>query len=56
MIPQTEAERLCDRIAIIHDGHILACASLAQLRETTGEHYLEDIFVLYVKTAAQATI
>lgn len=52
----SEAERLCDRIAIIHDGHILACAGLAKLREITGEHYLEDIFVLYVKTADPTTI
>src|SRR5262245_33608132 len=45
----SEAERLCDRIAIIHGGHILACDTLANLRETTHQHYLEDIFVLYVK-------
>src|SRR6202007_1727409 len=31
----SEAERLCNRIAIIHDGRILACASLAELRNTT---------------------
>jgi len=48
----SEAERLCDRIAIIHYGHILASASLAELRKVTGEHYLEDIFVLYVKAAS----
>jgi sodium transport system ATP-binding protein len=45
----SEAEKLCDRIAIIHDGRILACESLAALREATGQHYLEDIFVHYVK-------
>jgi sodium transport system ATP-binding protein len=44
-----EAEKLCDRIAIIHGGRILACDTLAALRETTGAHYLEDIFVHYVK-------
>src|SRR5262252_414711 len=49
----SEAERLCDRIAIIHAGHILASASLAELRNTTGEHYLEDIFVLFVRAAQQ---
>jgi sodium transport system ATP-binding protein len=51
----SEAERLCDRIAIIHGGHILASGTLAALRESTGQHYLEDIFVQYVK-AAQAAI
>lgn len=44
----SEAERLCDRIAIIHGGRIHACGSLEQLREATGQRYLEDIFVHYV--------
>ncbi len=45
----SEAEKLCDRIAIIHDGRILACDTLDGLRRATGTHYLEDIFVCYVK-------
>jgi sodium transport system ATP-binding protein len=45
----SEAEKLCDRIAIIHGGHILACDTLDGLRQETGQHYLEDIFVRYVK-------
>jgi len=45
----SEAEKLCDRIAIIHTGRILACDTLEQLRLATGAHYLEDIFVHYVK-------
>ena len=49
----SEAERLCDRIAIIHGGHILACDTLAGLREATHQHYLEDIFVLYVKAGQE---
>jgi len=48
----SEAEKLCDRIAIIHGGRILACDTLANLRISTGEHYLEDIFVHYVKDPA----
>jgi sodium transport system ATP-binding protein len=44
----SEAERLCDRIAIIHSGRIPACDTLAGLRDRTGQHYLEDIFVHYV--------
>jgi len=50
----SEAERVCDRIAIVNGGRILACDTLAALRETTQQHYLEDIFVRYVK-AGQAT-
>jgi sodium transport system ATP-binding protein len=49
----SEAERLCDQIAIIHGGHILASDTLAALRQATGQHYLEDIFVLYVKAGQE---
>ena len=41
----SEAQKLCDRIAIIHQGRIHACDTLAQLRAATGLYYLEDIFV-----------
>jgi sodium transport system ATP-binding protein len=40
-----EAEKLCDTIAIIHQGRILAEGTLAQLRERTGAQDLEDVFV-----------
>ena len=40
----SEAERLCDRIAIIHEGTIRAEGTLDELRAATGEHYLEDVF------------
>lgn len=39
-----EAEKLCDRIAIMHRGHILSEGSLAQLRERHGENDLEELF------------
>lgn len=41
----SEAEKLCDRLAVIHRGKILACGTLDELRETSGQHYLEEIFV-----------
>jgi sodium transport system ATP-binding protein len=47
----SEAERLCDRIAIIHRGRIHACDTLDRLRAATGRHYLEDIFVQVVEQA-----
>lgn len=50
----SEAERLCDRIAIIHGGRILACDTLAGLRSATGQHYLEDIFVHFAKGMSMA--
>jgi len=39
-----EAERLCDRLAIMHRGRILAAGSLEQLRHQFGEHDLEELF------------
>jgi sodium transport system ATP-binding protein len=48
----SEAEKLCDRIAIIHRGRIHACDTLDALRAATGQRYLEDIFVHYVEKAA----
>ncbi len=45
----SEAEQLCDLIAIIHHGQILATGTLEELRETTGLHYLEDIFVRFAR-------
>ena len=45
----SEAEKLCDRIAIIHKGRILACDTLDNLRLATAERYLEDIFIHFVK-------
>src|SRR5687768_8005096 len=39
-----EAERLCDRIAILHRGHILAEGTLGDLQDRHGEHDLEELF------------
>lgn len=47
----SEVERLCERIAIVHRGRLLAMGTLAELRDLTGQHYLEDIFVGYVTEA-----
>jgi sodium transport system ATP-binding protein len=40
-----EAEKLCDTIAIIHQGRIMAEGTLGQLRAQTGAQDLEDVFV-----------
>ncbi|MBN1827083.1 MAG: ATP-binding cassette domain-containing protein [Candidatus Eisenbacteria bacterium] len=45
----SEAERLCDRIAVIHRGRILAVGSLEDLRRETGERFLEKIFLSLVR-------
>jgi sodium transport system ATP-binding protein len=40
-----EAERLCDNIAIIANGRIVACGTPADLMAQTGKDNLEDAFV-----------
>ena len=40
----TEAEILCDRLAIIHSGKILACDTLDGLKLRTGKQSLVDVF------------
>ena len=39
-----EAERLCDRLAIIHRGHVLAEGPLESLRDQHHERDLEELF------------
>jgi sodium transport system ATP-binding protein len=39
-----EAERLCDRVAIMHEGRLLAEGTLDQLRHEHGQEDLEDLF------------
>jgi sodium transport system ATP-binding protein len=39
-----EAERLCDRVAVIHRGRLLAEGSLAELSAEHGENDLEELF------------
>ena len=44
-----EAERLCDRIAIMHRGRILAEGTLAELREAHQEPDLEELFFRLIR-------
>ena len=48
----SEAEKLCDTIAIVNRGRILASGSLEDHRAATGKHYLEDIFVHHLRDGA----
>ena len=45
----SEVERLCDRIAIIHKGQLCAVGTLEELRQKTGHHYMEEIFMSLVE-------
>ncbi len=41
----SEAERLCDHIGILHEGVLRGLGTLEELRDQTGERYLEGIFI-----------
>ncbi len=43
-----EAERLADRIVLIHRGQVLATGTLEEMRAETNQVDLDDIFVHYV--------
>lgn len=45
----SEAERLCDRIAILNRGAILDIGTLEELRTRSGERFLEKIFLALVR-------
>jgi len=47
-------ERLCDRAAIIHNGRIVTCGTLAELR--SGGESLEDAFVRVVGAERQGEL
>jgi len=44
----SEAEEVCDRIAIIHKGRIRGIGTLRELRDKTGKEKLEDVFLSLV--------
>lgn len=47
----SEAERLCDRVAILKKGKIVACDTPDRLRGKTGEQSLENAYVTIVGNA-----
>ena len=49
-----EAEKLCDRIAIVHRGHILAEGTLEELRDRHHERDLEELFFQLISQHAEA--
>src|SRR6186997_3404579 len=48
-----EAERLCDRLAIMHRGQILAEGALSELREQHNEQDLEELFFRLISEREQ---
>jgi sodium transport system ATP-binding protein len=50
-----EAERLCDRVAIMHRGRILTEGTLADLRSAHQENDLEELFFRLISAAEEQT-
>jgi sodium transport system ATP-binding protein len=46
-----EVEALCDRIAVIADGRIVALGTPDELRDQTGQRDLEEVFLQTVEAA-----
>ncbi len=40
-----EAEYLCDRMAVIHQGRVTAIGTMEDLRRMTGKHRLREVFL-----------
>jgi len=51
----SEAERLCDRIGVIHAGRMLDVGTLDELRERTGRRWLEDVFKALVDSSRETS-
>ena len=51
-----EAERLCDRIAILHRGEVLAEGTLEELQNQHSEHDLEELFFQLITNHDKATV
>jgi sodium transport system ATP-binding protein len=47
----TEAERICDEVAIIERGEILAHGSIEAIRDRAPSRSVEDVFVEVVTSA-----
>lgn len=43
-----EADSLCDRIGLIHQGEIVACDTKKALQEITNKESIRDIFLSYI--------
>ena len=51
-----EAEKLCDRIAILHRGRVLAEGTLEELQDRHSEHDLEELFFQLITNHDKATV
>jgi ABC-2 type transport system ATP-binding protein len=48
----TDIERVCERAAILHHGHLLASGNLAELKSKHGVDQMDDLYLTLVEAAA----
>ena len=47
-----EAERLCDRFGLLHEGRLVHEGTLGELQQSTGQTHLVDMFVDLLRSSA----
>jgi sodium transport system ATP-binding protein len=52
----SEVERLCDRVAIMYRGRLLAAGTLSELRDRFGEADMEELFFRLVQDCDSGTL
>ncbi len=50
-----EAERVCDRFGLLHQGELLYTGDLAEIRKATGQEHLTDMFLSMVASSGDET-
>lgn len=46
-------EKVCDRVGIIEDGHLITCCTLSELKERNKDRSLEELFLKLTDDTAQ---
>jgi len=52
----SEAESLCDRLGILHEGALWAQGSLEEIKEATGTRHLEDAFLHLIRNSSEGEV
>jgi ABC-2 type transport system ATP-binding protein len=47
----SDIERVCERVAILHHGRLIASGDLADLKDRHGAAHMDDLYLSLVKTA-----
>lgn len=49
-------EKVCDRIGIIDEGHLIACCRIDELKERNKDKSLEELFLKLTDNSAAQTV